>query len=152
MLNDDMKNFLMYRLENRDEGFKTFAYDDKTGERVKAPEGNLTIGIGFNLDAGCPIALARVIAEWFINKNDMLLSRCIKSYDDIDQFRQMVISDMLYNLGYTKFAKFEKFILAIENKDFVSASREMLNSDWHRELPLRVESLALEMMSGKAAE
>ena len=47
-MTDNEKDLLVKLLE-RDEGFRQFAYDDLTGKEVTAPVGNLSIGIGLNL-------------------------------------------------------------------------------------------------------
>ena len=151
MLTDDSKKVLLSRLENVDEGYKRYAYDDATGNRVKAPQGNLTIGIGFNLDCGCPQDLARIIAYYFIDQNDIILSKCISSYNKLDQIRQIVCGDILFNLGFSRFAKFKDFMGALEELDYSKAAEAMKNSLWHQQLESRVDRLAQEMESGHLA-
>lgn len=44
-----------YDFISREEGVRDFAYDDKTGKRVTDPaakQGNITIGVGYNMDRG----------------------------------------------------------------------------------------------------
>lgn len=149
MLTDEMTEYLLNKLENSEEGFRQFLYDDKTGRRLTGHPGKITIGIGWNIDdQGCPIEIARSVARYFIKANDALLSKLFTVYNSLDQVRQCVLVDMMFNLGFNKFTKFRRFILAVEAKDWAIAANEMRNSLWHDQLPDRVDDLANSILTG----
>lgn len=53
-----------------------------------------------------------------------------------------VVIDLAFNLGLPKLMKFQNFQQALRDKDFVKASREMLDSLWAKQLPNRSKRLA----------
>lgn len=53
-----------------------------------------------------------------------------------------VVIDMAFNLGLPRLMKFQNFQQALRDKDFVKASREMLDSLWAKQLPNRSKRLA----------
>lgn len=149
MLTQEMTDYLLNKLENSEEGFRQFPYNDATGQRFRSPIGKLTMGIGWNIeDQGCPIEIARYVARYFIKANDELLSKLFTVYNSLDQVRQCVLVDMMFNLGFNKFTKFRRFIGAVENKNWVLAANEMRNSVWHDQLPDRVDDLANSILTG----
>lgn len=149
MLTDEMTEYLLNKLENSEEGFRQFLYDDKTAQRVRGQKGKITIGIGWNIDdQGCPLEIARYVARYFIKANDELLSKLFTVYNSLDQVRQCVLVDMMFNLGFNKFTKFRRFIVAVEAKDWAIAANEMRNSLWHDQLPDRVDDLANSILTG----
>lgn len=58
---------------------------------------------------------------------------------DIDDNRQVVIYDLLYNLGLTKLLKFKNMLEAIKNKDWDKAADELLNSTYAKQTKGRAE-------------
>jgi len=51
---------------------------------------------------------------------------------------------MCFQLGY-RVAKFKKMWEALKQKDYVTASKEMINSRWFQQTPLRCKKLAGKM-------
>lgn len=149
MLTDEMKKTLVSRLETKEEGYRQFAYDDATGERVKAPKGNLTIGIGFNLDAGCPLDLARMIAFYFVDKCQLKLSQTISFFNDLDQVRQAILVDMAFNMGADDVIKFKNTLADLATRNYKEAANNMRDSRWYKQVPNRVEPLARAMERGE---
>jgi lysozyme len=66
----------------------------------------------------------------------------------LDDVRQDVIYDMVFQMGAAGVKDFPKMIAAIRDKDYNTASKEMLNSQWHSETPDRCEELANLMLYG----
>ena len=60
------------------------------------------------------------------------------------QNAEEVIIEMCFQLGY-RVAKFKKMWEALKKEDYVTASKEMLDSNWHKQTPKRCEELAREM-------
>lgn len=126
-----------------DESFDGRPYFDIVGDQ--------TIAYGRNLDAN-PLTedegmfllgndINKVIAEvenfeWFHELNDV---------------RQNVILNMVYNLGLTRFLGFRRMIDALIKGDYALAAVEMQDSKWFRQVGGRAERLCIEMTTGKVS-
>jgi len=121
------------------EGFREHIYIDSIGV--------LTIGYGFNLET---IELPRPVAElWLafeIDKKEDSLEK-FHWYNNADPVRQEVLLDMAYNLGVNGLLTFRKMIKALENRNYMEAAAEMLNSKWARQVGQRAVRLS-ELMAG----
>ena len=53
-----------------------------------------------------------------------------------------VIIEMCFQLGKPRVMKFKKMWEALKNKDVETASKEMIDSNWHKQTTKRCESLA----------
>ena len=53
-----------------------------------------------------------------------------------------VIIEMCFQLGYPRLCGFKKFKAALEDKDYITAADEMLDSRWANQTPKRANSLA----------
>ena len=53
-----------------------------------------------------------------------------------------VIIEMCFQLGKPRVMKFKKMWEALKNNDLESASKEMIDSNWHKQTTKRCESLA----------
>ncbi len=108
-----------------------------------------TIGYGRNLrDKGISEDEATMMLESDIQdaKND--LHNTFPWTDSLDDARKLVLTNMMYNLGLTKFCGFTKMLQALSFGDYKTASDEMLNSEWHKEVGKRAEELAQIMLTG----
>lgn len=125
----------------QDEGFKTIPYQDT--------KGYWTCGVGWNMDAN-PMRESEVI---FRLRNDLLEAKGYAEkfdwFKNLNEVRQNVIIEMIFNLGLNKFNQFQKMIIAIKNNHFSEAAHEMLNSKWATQVKGRAERLAAQMESGK---
>jgi GH24 family phage-related lysozyme (muramidase) len=114
--------------------------------------GIATIGVGFNLErAGARARIGadyeRVLAgELALNDEqidalfrddaeDALNSarRIVHNFDELPQEAQLIVADMVFNLGAAGFAGFRNTIAALENRDFARAADEMEDSLWYRQ-------------------
>ncbi len=115
-------------------------------------EGKLTIGWGFNVDAGMDLELGQIVL-------DHLMRRCVieltKSFE-WEEIRLMgprrcaVLLEMIYNLGPRGFRGFKRMIAAVKAQDWSRAADEILDSDAARMLPKRYARLARVMRTGEA--
>tara|TARA_A100001391_G_scaffold12793_1_gene7631 strand:- start:868 stop:1311 length:444 start_codon:yes stop_codon:yes gene_type:complete len=58
-------------------------------------------------------------------------------FDSLPEEVQLIIANMMFNLGRPRFTKFVKFIAAVEAADWEEAARQMKDSRWHVQLPQR---------------
>lgn len=111
--------------------------------------GNLTVGVGHlvvkkdNLKFGDRITIQQcnLLLENDINIAINELSKIFDLSDYPDNVIEVLI-EMMFNLGYVRFSKFKKTITYIKNKDYVSASKEMLDSLWARQVKSRAKKLS----------
>ena len=108
----------------------------------KCSANRLTIGYGRNLD---DIGITKDEAEMMlINDTDRCLSALSAIFGDnflykLSHQSKVVLVDMMYNLGKTRFLTFKKMIQAVKDKDFNEASVQLLDSKYARQLPERSE-------------
>ena len=106
----------------------------------KCSANRLTIGYGRNLD---DIGITKDEAEMMLtNDTDRCLSALSAIFGDnflykLSHQRKVVLVDMMYNLGKTRFLTFKKMIQAVKDKDFNEASVQLLDSKYARQLPER---------------
>ena len=114
------------------EGLKLKPYKDTVGK--------LTIGVGRNLD---DVGISEDEA-FLMLVNDV--NRCESELIEIfgkDEFLsypepvRVVLYDMIFNLGKSRFLKFINMIQAVKDKNWYVVVREMKNSKWCRQLPKR---------------
>ena len=115
----------------------------------KCTSDKLTIGVGRNLE---DVGISEAEAEYLL-MND--LSRFMKMANEFDWYaglndaRKAVIISMLFNLGRGGFNKFLKFKQALAEGDHLTASREMMDSRWAKQVKGRAVELSKQMETGK---
>lgn len=126
-------------------------------------EGKLTIGIGHNTESR-PFTEEekKAIGDWkkgitknmayMILRNDMEI--CLKDLRKLgfwyylDNERRYALLDMCFQMGYDGLCKFKKMLEAIRVKDYSEASRQCLDSNYHRQTPKRCERIAKLIRTG----
>jgi lysozyme len=66
----------------------------------------------------------------------------------LDDVRESALVNMCFNVGIGKLLNFRKFLSALEAGDYKSASAEMLDSLWAKQVGPRAQRLALQIQSG----
>lgn len=121
----------------REEGDVRFAYDDLTALEVKAPMGNLTIGIGHNLQANGLSDAARA----FILKEDVCM--CVldarhtfhpEVFESFPEPCKTAIVSLIFQLGYTKFQQFVPTIELMREQRWNEAADRLERSLWADQL------------------
>ena len=90
----------------------------------------------------------------YLAKNDIAivedeLCRAHECVADLDAVRQLVVMDMAFNMGVPRLCKFKKMWAAIHEGDFATASVEMLDSRWAKQVKGRAIKLSEAMKSGE---
>jgi len=126
------------------EGVVKHAYQDSRGY--------WTIGVGRLIDEKLKGGLSD-------DEIDYLLANDVKRCEDeavtypfyakMDEARKAVIISMLFNLGKPNFDKFQNMQAALLVGDFHTASNEMLNSLWAKQVGHRANHLAQMMRTGE---
>ncbi len=98
------------------------------------PNKKLTIGYGRNLqDNGITIIEAEKLLETDLLNLKLELEDSIKFFHKLDHIRQNVLIEMAYNMGVPNLLEFKNTLKFMEKGDFINASIEMLDSQWHRD-------------------
>jgi len=133
-----------------DEGVKYEIYRDHLGFP--------TFGIGHlivdtDIEYGQPVGTKVTedrVNECFISDTSSVLKDCealFSSYYDLPEEVQLIIANMMFNMGKPRMSGFKKFIAAIENGDWSKAAKEMIDSKWYRQVTNRAERLVNRMRS-----
>lgn len=99
------------------------------------PAGKLSIGYGRNLEDN---GITQNEAEYLLVSDLSRTARELSGYrwfDQMNDARRAALIDMHYNLGAVKFREFKRMIFALEQSDYVTAAKEMLNSKWATQYP-----------------
>ena len=128
-----------------DEGVLYEIYDDHLGYK--------TFGIGhlvkttdeeYGAPVGTPVSEERVNSvfdedvETYIDESKKVFG----NLEDMPQEVQQVIVNMCFNMGAPRLSQFKKFIKAIHDEDWATASVEMLDSKWATQVGPRANRLA----------
>ncbi len=105
----------------------------------------ITIGYGRNLqDNGITLEEAEAMLQHDVGAA-IKEAKSLPFFESLNEPRQAVIVDMLFNMGLPRFGMFKKMIAAIECEHWHVAANEMLNSRWARQVGKRANTLS-EMM------
>lgn len=128
-----------------DEGFRPYAYDDKTGAAVVC-EGWLTLGYGFVVDSRKGVGLPRSVAEYWlryaVNERIDALRKLWPPFDDQPADVQLALGNMAYQLGPAGVMTFKRMLAALEAGDRETAADEALESQWAEQTPARSRRVA----------
>jgi len=131
-----------------DEGCKYEIYLDHLG----LP----TFGIGhlvtesdeeYNRPVGTSITTDRV-AECFNKDVGTVLEDCERLYPDFDSLPeevQLIIANMMFNMGYPRLSKFKGMKAGVDARDWQQAADEMVDSKWYHQVTNRAERLVSRM-------
>jgi len=131
-----------------DEGCKYKIYKDHLGYN--------TFGIGhlvtkddpeFDMEVGSEVSENRV-NECFLNDVQKVIDDCYILYDnfnDLPEEAQLIIANMMFNLGRPRLSKFKGMKTGINNRDWNKAADEMVDSRWYTQVPNRAKRLVERM-------
>lgn len=122
------------------EGRRPYPYVDSVGKT--------SIGVGRNLDdkglRECEID--------FLLENDIAEAldeaEKLPYFNELDNVRQLIVADMVFNMGLPRFKGFIKTNKALEDGDYQLAAEEMKDSKWFRQTGRRAYRLVTAMKTG----
>lgn len=131
-----------------DEGIKHEVYLDHLGYK--------TMGVGhlikqgepeYELEVGEAVSEERV-AQCFDQDIKIVIDDCEKLYPNFFGFQeevQLIVANMMFNLGHPRLSKFKKMKEAVDNEDWEEAASQMRDSKWHTQVRNRAERLCIRM-------
>ena len=126
----------------KDEGFSEFPY--------RCTSGALSIGYGFNLDAGMTKEEASALLEI---KMIRMIEALHKERPWLDEMMPSAICgiwNLTYQVGVNGILKFEKMWNCLASHDYHGAADEALDSRWAKQTPLRAKRVAAMLRKGDA--
>ena len=96
---------------------------------------------------GTPIDEERV-RQVFSLDIAVTLDECKVLYDDFDDLPeecQLVIANMMFNMGRPRLSKFKGMKAGVDARDWNKAAEEMVDSRWHDQVPNRAKRLVKRM-------
>ncbi|VWC89675.1 lysozyme [Burkholderia aenigmatica] len=135
----------------RDEGVRYSPYLDT----AKPPR--RTVGVGHNMDANpipkdwtFPLTDAQVdqILTQDIQTACASLDRFLPWWRNLDEVRQRVICNMVFNMGITTLLTFRNTLIDMKMGFYTAAATGMRNSLWARQVGVRAQRLADAMSTG----
>jgi len=127
-----------------DEGCKYEIYLDHLG----LP----TMGIGhlitkddpeYGKDVGSVVEQSRVQSAFNLDIAVTLedCQRLYKDFNDLPEEVQLIIANMMFNLGYPRLSKFKGMKANVDARDWPGAADEMVDSKWYTQVPNRARRL-----------
>ena len=143
----------LYKLREeleRDEGVKYEVYLDHLGYP--------TFGIGHLITDDDPERGASVgtkvdsdrVQEAFEADVESVLSDCERLYvqfEHLPEEVQLIIANMMFNMGYTRLSKFKGMKRGVDARDWETAADEMVDSRWYKQVTNRADRLVVRMRS-----
>ena len=144
-----MMNKYQLRVElANDEGCKYEVYLDHLGYP--------TFGIGHLITDDDPECGASIgtevssdrVAEVFDSDIETVLSDCERLYEDFGDLPeevQLIVANMMVNMGYTRLSKFKGTKRGVDARDWEVAADEMVDSRWYTQVTRRADRLVVRM-------
>jgi len=136
------KSFAVEREGSVKEGSRHILY--------QCPANKTTIGYGYNLeDNGIDEATAQYLLNKCLVDVLVMLESNVSYFDDLDEVRKSVLTDMCFNMGWPTLSRFKNMFAAIESGNYEEAANQMVDSAWYRQVGVRSKIL-VEMMRSSA--
>ena len=131
-----------------DEGCKYEVYLDHLGYP--------TFGIGHLItddDPECGTSVGTEVSsdrvqEAFDFDVESVLSDCERLYvqfEPLPEEVQLIIANMMFNMGYTRLSKFKGMKRGVDARDWNAAADEMVDSKWYKQVTNRADRLVTRM-------
>jgi len=88
------------------------------------------------------------VREAFEADITVTLEDCKKLYEDFDELPeevQLIIANMLFNMGLPRLSKFRGMKAAVDDRDWDRAADEMVDSLWYNQVKTRADRLVQRM-------
>jgi len=101
-------------------------HDPEYGQPVGTPVSEERVRKRFNLDIAVTIEDCQVLYD---------------DFDDLPEEAQLVIANMMFNMGRPRLSKFKGMKAGVDARDWERAADEMVDSRWHDQVPNRAKRL-----------
>ena len=104
--------------------------DPECGQPVGTPVDEERVRKRFSLDIAVTIEDCKVLYD---------------DFDDLPEECQLVIANMMFNMGRPRLSKFKGMKAGVDARDWNKAAEEMVDSRWHDQVPNRAKRLVKRM-------
>ena len=104
--------------------------DPENGQPVGTPVDEERVRQRFSLDIAVTIEDCKVLYD---------------DFDDLPEECQLVIANMMFNMGRPRLSKFKGMKAGVDARDWNKAADEMVDSRWHDQVPNRAKRLVKRM-------
>ena len=101
-------------------------HDPEYGQPVGTPVTEERVRKRFSLDIAVTIEDCQVLYD---------------DFDDLPEEAQLVIANMMFNMGRPRLSKFKGMKAGVDARDWDRAADEMVDSRWHDQVPNRAKRL-----------
>jgi lysozyme len=101
-------------------------HDPEYGQPVGTPVSEDRVRQRFTLDIAVTIEDCQVLYD---------------DFDDLPEEAQLVIANMMFNMGRPRLSKFKGMKAGVDDRDWERAADEMVDSRWHDQVPNRAKRL-----------
>jgi GH24 family phage-related lysozyme (muramidase) len=133
-----MESFdLIYKMLWLDEGLHSRPYDDATGKRIKAPKGNVTIGIGHNLDAlPLPLVIISKLLQIDAERAELSARKVLGflHWESLSTNRRLALINLAFSVGESGLAGFVNMLEAIRKHAWLAAGEHLKRSKWFEQV------------------
>lgn len=135
---------------NRDRLKKQLEIDELRSKKIYTDTvGKVSGGIGRNLtDRGFSDDEIDLMYANDIKMAEKDARALVPGFDRLDDVRAEVLTNISFNLGYSRLAGFKKFLAAINSSDFDEAADELKDSKWYGQVGQRGVRLVNAMRTG----
>jgi lysozyme len=124
-------------------------HEGKTNKIYTDTVGKVTCGVGHNLsDKGVSDAVVALMLEEDIADAIEDVKKLVPGFEKLSDNRKVALTDMCFNLGYTRMAGFKNTLRFINSGQFDKAADNMLQSLWARQVKGRAIKLANMVRNG----
>jgi lysozyme len=135
---------------NRDRLKKQLEIDEMRSKKIYVDSvGKVSGGIGRNLtDRGFSDDEIDLMYANDIRLAEKDARSLVPGFDQLNDVRQEVLTNLSFNLGYSRLALFRKFLAAVKSSNFDEAADELRDSKWYGQVKDRGVRLVKAMRSG----
>lgn len=90
------------------------------------------------------------VNECFEQDTNSAIKDCESLFDNFQELPetiQLVVVNMMFNLGKPRLSGFKKMIKAVNSEDWEEAANQMIDSKWYNQVPNRAKRLVAKVRS-----
>lgn len=129
---------------------KMLTYEEGSRDELYTDSrGNRTIGIGHNMSMRQRPETIAALYNIDVTGCEVSLDLNWPWWRNLDPVRQLVMMDMIFNMGSGALATFHDFLAAMRVGDYISAAKDMMESKWEAQVGHRAVILQGIVLTGQ---
>lgn len=131
-----------------DEAFRSYPYDDATGQQLRAGDtirGNITFGTGFTF---LTAEEARAVLDIRMRSVFAQLTAKLPWLESASDPIQRALTNMAFNLGVEGLLGFVTFLRFVQNREYAQAADDLMRTKWAGQVGARAGRIAQSIRTG----